>query len=865
MDVKEIIKKINSKETGSGFFKADLHIHTPGSKDFKGEVTPEDIVSKAIDKGLDIIAIADHNSIEWCERIKKATKNTKLTVFPGVEISTSGGKLGLHFVAIFDKNKPLQEIKDCLARIGLDSKKQGDVDAFAKESIEKILSEIRECEGIVIGAHTYSNKGIINGMKGLQRKEIIQNKNLSAIEVNDIENIKYFDGNDSQYKRLLACIKSSDAHSLEEIGKDFTLIKMGKPTLEGLRQAFCDPESRIRFDSSQIHSHPLIVGMYIEGGFLDGEVFHFNENMNTIIGGKGTGKTTAIELIRFALYSKHKNIKLKDEFEEMVCNILDEGCVYLLINTKDQQQYIISRMIGEEPKIYREDGSQLEINIDNFYEFFDLECYSQGELICIAKDSKNQLNMIDKYIDFKNYKDEEKTIINKLINNAESIIKNNEAIEDLQNKTERLPSIKEKIRIIEKKGLKEHSEIQKKWEYEKNILNTVVNNINNKIKELKEAQAFSIDLSDFEKDKIFNNKIMDKFEEYCSNIKKDLADEKGEIIRQLGKTLTEIEKKKLDWQKEYDDQYKKFKEITEGLKSQGIDIDNYLELEQEKNKLIECEKEIYKKKKENKKLLQDRIKLLSDLFKARSNISDKRKDEIARINEKLKDTLHISLEKETNKKEYTNWLTDCLRGSRLQKNDTTILCNKIKPSELVDIIQNKRDDCIDILSSKTEINKPYFSKLLNHKPLMNKLYDLQIIKLEDKLEIKLNDQGWKSLQHLSTGGKCTAILLIAMLERITPLVVDQPEDSLDNAFIYNSVVRIFRKLKDKRQMIIVTHNANIPVLGDCELMFLMHSNGLKGDIRARGVIDTKEIKESVQIILEGGEEAFMKRREKYGI
>lgn len=66
-------------------------------------------------------------------------------------------------------------------------------------------------------------------------------------------------------------------------------------------------------------------------------------------------------------------------------------------------------------------------------------------------------------------------------------------------------------------------------------------------------------------------------------------------------------------------------------------------------------------------------------------------------------------------------------------------------------------------------------------------------------------------------------------------------------------------------MIIVTHNANIPVLGDCELMFLMHSNGLKGDIRARGVIDTKEIKESVQIILEGGEEAFMKRREKYGI
>jgi hypothetical protein len=406
-----------------------------------------------------------------------------LTVFPGVEISASGGKIGLHFIAIFDENKPLQEIRDCLARIGLESKKQGDAEALAKASIEDILKEVRECGGIVIGAHVYSAKGIINGMKGVQRTEIIKNINLRAIEINDVENIKFFDGKDNQYKRLLACIKSSDAHSIEEIGKNYTLIKMGEPTLEGLRQSFCDPESRIRFDSSQIHSHPLIVGMYIEGGFLDGEIFHFNDNMNTIIGGKGTGKTTTIELIRFALHSTHKNTKLEKEFEEMVRDILVDGCVYLLVNTKDQQQYIISRKVGEEAKIFRENGEQFKINIENFNEFFDLECYSQGELICIARDSKNQLDMIDKYIEFKDYKDKEQSIVHKLINNAGSIIKNNENIEDLQNKTERLPGIKEKIRIIEQKGLKEHSEIQKKWEYEKNLLNTLVKTINDKINE----------------------------------------------------------------------------------------------------------------------------------------------------------------------------------------------------------------------------------------------------------------------------------------------------------------------------------------------------------------------------------------------
>lgn len=865
MDTKKIIKKINSKEIGCNFFKADLHIHTPGSKDFKGQATPEEIVAKAQEKELDVIAIMDHNSIEWCEKIKKAAEKTNLTVFPGVEISASGGKLGLHFVAIFDENKPLQEIRDCLARIKLDSTKQGNVEALTSESHENILREVRESGGIVIGAHAYSDKGIISGMKGAQRTELIKNENLRAIEINDVKHIKHFDGKDNQYKRLLACIKSSDAHSVEDIGKEYTLIKMGEPTLEGLRQAFCDPESRIRFDSSQIHSHPLIVGMYVEGGFLDGEVFHFNDNMNTIIGGKGTGKTTAIELLRFALHSEHKNAKLKKEFEEMIRDILVDGCVYLLVNTKDQQRYIISRKVGEEAKIFRENGEQFNINIENFNEFFDLECYSQGELICIAQDSKNQLDMIDKYIDFRDYKDKEQSIVHKLNSNAESIIKNIDNIEDLQIKTERLPGIEEKIRIIEEKGLKKHSEIQKKWECEKNVINSLVQTIDNKIDELKKSESFAIDLSVIEKDEVFNKEIIDKFEEYGSIVKKDLEEEKTKVIEKIKKTLVTIKKDQIEWQKKYDAQYKKFKEITGELKSKGIDVDNFLQLEQVRNKLNGYKKEIVEKKKLNQSLLEGRKQLLVALFDVRSKISSKRKEEIDRINEQLKDILHISLKKEENKDEYTNWLIECLTGSRSQKTDTTTLCNKIKPFELVDIVENKRNDCIDILSSKTDLNKSYFERLLNHEPFMNKLYDLQTIRLEDSLEIKLNDQGWKTLNKLSTGGKCTAILLIAMLERNTPLIIDQPEDSLDNAFIYDSVVKIFRKLKDNRQMVIVTHNANIPVLGDCELMFLMHSNGLKGDIRARGVIDTKEIKESVQIILEGGKEAFMKRREKYGI
>ena len=104
-----------------------------------------------------------------------------------------------------------------------------------------------------------------------------------------------------------------------------------------------------------------------------------------------------------------------------------------------------------------------------------------------------------------------------------------------------------------------------------------------------------------------------------------------------------------------------------------------------------------------------------------------------------------------------------------------------------------------------------------------------------------------------------------MFERDITLIIDQPEDSLDNSFIYKEVVKNIRKIKNKRQLIIATHNANIPVLGDSELISVMTSNGRNGFVTERGIIDKNKIKIHVQNILEGGKEAFERRKLKYGI
>ena len=129
---------------------------------------------------------------------------------------------------------------------------------------------------------------------------------------------------------------------------------------------------------------------------------------------------------------------------------------------------------------------------------------------------------------------------------------------------------------------------------------------------------------------------------------------------------------------------------------------------------------------------------------------------------------------------------------------------------------------------------------------------------------------WQALEDLSTGQKATAVLLLLLLESDAPLIVDQPEDDLDNRFITDGVVPRMRDEKRRRQFIFSTHNANIPVLGDAELILGLTASGEAGNgnavIRPEhvGSIDARQVRELVEEILEGGKDAFETRRLKYG-
>ena len=124
----------------------------------------------------------------------------------------------------------------------------------------------------------------------------------------------------------------------------------------------------------------------------------------------------------------------------------------------------------------------------------------------------------------------------------------------------------------------------------------------------------------------------------------------------------------------------------------------------------------------------------------------------------------------------------------------------------------------------------------------------------------------RRLEDLSKGQRATALLLLLLGASTSPLVIDQPEDDLDNRFVYDGVVKRLRALKGQRQVIVSTHNANVPVLGDAELVVTLEGNGRNGWTAPDGIgsLDTKAVREYAEDLLEGGRDAFRARQHLYG-
>jgi predicted metal-dependent phosphoesterase TrpH len=235
------------KVKGSAFRKADLHVHTPKSLCYREpSVTPEQIVDTALNVGLEIMGITDHNTVEAIDELRAVARQKGLVIFPGIELSTKSG----HVIALFEVDTPVADLQDFISYLGLPRGGWGDATVMTENGIEEVFQKIHERGGVSIAAHIERwPSGFLETNEPRRVKMRIHgNSYLSALEITVPQNKSLWNtGQMRDYPRKYACIQGSDAHALEEIGRRWVYIQMEPVSLDGLRSAFLDHQTRIVF------------------------------------------------------------------------------------------------------------------------------------------------------------------------------------------------------------------------------------------------------------------------------------------------------------------------------------------------------------------------------------------------------------------------------------------------------------------------------------------------------------------------------------------------------------------------------------------------------------------------------------------
>src|SRR5690606_25272109 len=357
--------------------------------------------------------------------------------------------------------------------------------------------------------------------------------------------------------------------------------------------------------------------------------------------------------------------------------------------------------------------------------------------------------------------------------------------------------------------------------------------------------------------------ILERFNEALNTIRAQVAN----AIRDAEEGLESVKRKWEEREKAVKAQYEK---ILRELQKSKIDGEEFIQLRRQIEKLRPLRERQAELARNAKEYLRQRRNLLAQWEDVKTEEFRELERAAKKVNRKLRNRVKVTVTFAGNREPLCQLLRDEVGGRLSEALD---VLSQREELSLLDLASTFREGK-DALCKKYGLSPSQAERLAQADPdLVMKIEELD---LPSTTTVELNvapegeDAQWQTLEELSTGQKATAVLLILLLEANAPLVVDQPEDDLDNRFITDGVVPRMKEEKRRRQFIFATHNANIPVLGDAELIVGLTASGEAGQGKAKlpsehmGSIDTLLVRELVEEVLEGGKDAFEMRRRKYG-
>jgi PHP family Zn ribbon phosphoesterase len=874
---------------GLRFKKLDLHMHTPGSQCFSDKaVTPDQIVQAALAKGLAGIAVTDHNSGEWVDRVKEAAAKTDLVIFPGVEITCMGGKGGIHIIALFDTTEGTKDIESLLGELGLKPAEYGSQDTVVKRDPINVIRSIRSRGGLAVLAHANSSKGALSDMQGQQRTALIQEPGLNAAEGTDFQDkdaqqkhrrvVDLLDGTDATYQRKLAVYQASDNpsgnndgnHGLAGIGTRCTYFKLDRLTLDGLGQCFADPDVRIRQDFEfTTFTYPKIVHMRVASGFLDGVEALFHEGLNSILGAKGAGKSLLVEFLRFALNQPPMNPDIRADYESKLRTRLGNyGFVEITFADETGKEITVKRTYNPAEDHPYADGQAYDLA-----QIFPILFLSQNEIIKVAENESEQIVFIDRFLDFRSYQQEITGLEAQLAQLDGQLADALRAFQDLKQQQLAVGTAVKEIEQLDA-SLKnpvfdQYTVVESKdraLREQTMYLKSLADQIASAQKAIRTTSPPALPPQHSEDPAL--KRVVD-----LNNQAKDA------LLTHLDAASTELAYLKATMDAEYAQWLPVFqagrKGYEETVQKEGGD---YRNLAQRRAKRVK-ELELLQQRLAATKQRSDQVKevgatreaVLTSLRDAYARYTNERKAKCSKIETESAQRLTVRIRESSNLDEFRRRLMTLKRGSHLREAEIDQICTKVDPGTFVRAVIrfaiSHEAKHLEPLSKTVDIDVDRMRTLANF--LANELPYEDLLGLEykalpqDKPEIRYNvgENTYQPLNQLSVGQKCTAMLVIALTEGITPIVIDQPEDSLDIRSIWEDMCSKIRRGKERRQFIFTTHSSSLAVASDTDKFLIMEATAAHGKVLFSGSMDHSPVSDQVLKYLEGGVETY---RTKYG-
>lgn len=888
-DTSDSLKAAMSRSSGSTSYRCALQVNPFGytqrhakSSGYDNEQSYNNAMVEACrENDISVVALTDHFRTDTSKSLAEALVAAGVIVFPGFEANSSEG---IHLLCIFPPETDWSELNLHIGACGVDDLTQESPQA--DKSAEEIAKLVFDRGGITIAAHACSASGLLTILSGKSRARVWRNNHIIAAAIaGDPSEVpqayrQIIMNKDPATKRNrpMALINANDVSNPTALGdpSGSTFIKMSEVSIEGLRQAFLDAESRVRLNhQNALTPHTEVIAVSWDGGLFDGQSIRFNEGLNVLIGGRGSGKSTVIESLRYVFDIHPRGKEANQTHKAILKNVLGAGSeISVLIHSPkpSPQFYLIKRIYDGSPRVFDENG-QLVAGLKPLDVAGDIEIYGQHEISELTRKPDDIANILRRFVSNDDNKNQGSDLKEKLDASSLEICAKLQAISVLEGNISPLPTLREQQKRFESMGLAKKLKNKKAIDNELSIFelaNELVNEVEIRSETIcKEDILYDGLLEEGWENELPNPKSMAEIDAVHDRIiasAERATNYLNGVVKWARRELAGI---KQPWELSKADIEKEYNQTLRDLKKEGHDGSAYISIQDQITKIIPKEKKRDQYILDLDNLKQARAKLLASFESETAKDFRDLKKAAKKVGRRLSGKVRVVVDQGRDLETLNEIIRKHVPGQINQAITKLAERENISLTQLASVIRSGAKD----LEKEFGFSKLSAEKIAEGGELL--ALEIEQHKLPPEATLSLNVgsdevENWKSIDQLSTGQKATAVLLLLLLESDAPVVIDQPEDDLDNRFIVGSVISAIRKEKQARQFLFSSHNANIPVLGDAEQIVKLEPVIVDGVEYVEvyedlcGSIDAPKVKDAIKVLLEGGKDAFEYRREKYG-